>query len=129
MQEILKCLRKDSRKSLTKISQETKIPLSTVFDKMKVLKKFVRCVSMINFEKIGYSLKVEVIVKADNLKKLEGFLVKCYNINNLFIIQGEYDYLFEGIFKDFKEFEEFREELKGYITEKNEYLVLEDLKI
>ena len=62
---ILNHLRGDSRKSLAEISRNTGIPISTVFDKLVWLEKKVinRYVSLLDFQKIGYGIKVNMLFK------------------------------------------------------------------
>ena len=129
---ILSHLRKDSRKSLSKISKETGIPLSTVFDNLgklekKVIKKYV---SLIDFSKMGYNLKVNFILKSgDKKEELKQFLLSNKNVNSLLRLNGEADFLVEGIFKDMKELEEFNNKLDGHkIVNKMEHHIIEEIK-
>lgn len=129
---ILSHLRKDSRKSLARISRETGIPLSTVFDNVGKLEKGVirRYVSLINFSKIGYNLKVNFILKSGGKKEeLKQFLISNQNVNSLLRLSGEFNFLVECIFKDMKDLEEFNDKLDGYdIRGKREHHIIDEIK-
>ena len=130
---ILNHLRKDSRKSLSKISKETGIPLSTVFDNLRKLEKKIikRYVSLIDFSKIGYDLEVSFILDAGNGKdELKQFLILNHNVNSILSLGGRFDFLIECIFKDMKELENFKDKLDRYdIKGKKEHHIIEEIKI
>ena len=63
--ELVKQLRLDSRKSLTNISRKTKIPISTLYDRLKfheggLIKKHT---SILNFDLLGFKSRVQLLLK------------------------------------------------------------------
>lgn len=113
---ILSHLRKDSRMALTEMSKITKIPVSTIFDKIKqqeteIIQKYT---SIIDFEKLGYNSKTMMIIRVsyDMRMLLKEFLETQDNINNFYIINSGYDFMIETIFRNQKETENFIEELQ-----------------
>lgn len=129
---ILSKLRADSRKSLAKISQETKIPVSTIFDKVNKLKKVIKkhtCI--LDFSKIGYSARVNLALKTSKDKRdaLKQFLLKNKNVNSLYRTHEKYDFIAECLFKDLKEFYDFLEQLDKFELEsKEEFHIVEEIK-
>ena len=128
-------LRKNGKKSILNIAKENKIPKSTMFvtlkhlEKNKVLEQKV----LINFEKIGYGIKIFYLIKT-NMKHRTNFrfyLIDKKNINSLYELGLGSDFLFEAIFKNFKEVHEFEKEFekKFEILEKQIFNVIENVKI
>lgn len=130
---ILNELRKDGRKSLTELSQETKIPISTVLTIVKRLEKNViqRYISLLNFSKLGYNIRVNLFLKLKEIQKEAGkdFILSHPNINSLYGVNGHYDYFLEGIFKNMGDFGKFKEELETLSLEVKEHHIIEDVKI
>lgn len=123
-------LRDDSRKSLTQISKETNIPISTLFEKLKNLEEEIieKHVSLIDFSKIGYGLRMHFIISAHNKKDLLRFLLEHPNINNLASIVN-HDYYVEAYFKDMKEISKFKTNLEEFnIKEIQEFFIIDELK-
>jgi DNA-binding Lrp family transcriptional regulator len=130
---ILTHLRADSRKSLTRISRETGIPISTIFDKVNKLGKSTisKYSPLLNFQKLGFGLRVNLILKANDKRKqdLKDFLLKNQNVNSLLRLNNNFDFFIETVFRDMKGLEEFYENLKKFkIKKKKEFFVIEDLK-
>ena len=70
---ILSNLRKNARMSLTNMSKSTHIPISTIFDRLKLhesglIKKHT---SLIDFEKLGFNTRANVCIKVDKEKREE----------------------------------------------------------
>jgi len=128
---IIKHLRENSRKSLTKISKETNIPVSTIHDKLKRLESGVikRHVSLIDFSKLNYSIKVHFVVRSEQKNKLKSFLMSHFSVNTISSVINNYDFYIECIFKDLKELDEFKEELQKFkIKDIQETMIVEELK-
>jgi len=130
---ILTHLRADSRKSLTMISRETGIPISTIFDKVNKLGKSTisKYSPLLDFQKLGFGLRVNLILKANDKRKqdLKDFLLKNQNVNSLLRLNNNFDFFIETVFRDMKGLEEFYENLKKFkIKKKKEFFVIEDLK-
>ena len=133
--EMLAFLRKNARQTLTKISKETGIPISSTFDRLKRLEGIgiIRSyTSIFDWEKVGFHTRVVILLKTrDNIKDtLECWLKEYRHINNLMRINGEWNFVAEALFRDIKSLEEFMESLsenfEGIQSSVN--YVLEDIK-
>jgi len=130
---ILTHLRADSRKSLAMISRETGIPISTIFDKVNKLGKSTisKYSPLLDFQKLGFGLRVNFVLKANDKKKqeLKNFLLTNKNVNSMLRLNNDFDFFVEAVFRDMKGLEEFSESLgKFKIKKKKEFFVIEDLK-
>ena len=65
---IISNLRIDARMPLTKMSRKTNIPVSTIFDRLKInengLIKKHTCI--LNFSKLGYNVRANIAFKVNN---------------------------------------------------------------
>ena len=129
---LLRYLRENSRRSLTKISKETNIPVSTLYDNLRKLQQEVisKHISLVDFRKVGYYLKVNFVLGSLNRKPLRDFLLTNYNVNSLSsLMNNEYDFFAECVFKNMKELTEFKEQLENLeIKNQQEIFVVEDIK-
>jgi DNA-binding Lrp family transcriptional regulator len=130
---ILSHLRSNARKPVAEISRSTNIPLSTVFDKVKNLEDnyIIKHTSIINFNKIDYNYKVRFFLKPNNndKDKLLSFLLSDKNVNSLFRMSNEYDFLVECIFKEMIDVVSFSEKLDEYnLLNKEMYYIVDELK-
>ena len=130
---ILTYLRADSRKSLAMISRETGIPISTIFDKVNKLGKstITKYSPLLDFQKLGFGIRINFILKANDKKKqeLKGFLLENKNVNSILRLNNGFDFFVETVFKDMKDVEEFSESLEPFkIKKKKEFFIIEDLK-
>ncbi len=131
---IVSYLRKNARETLTNMSKKTKIPISTIYEKLRtqnggIIKKHT---SLIDFNKLGYSTRANIMLKVSKESKeaIKEHLLKAQQINSLYRINNGYDFLVEGVFRHLKELEEFLEKLdEKYDIEKNEvYYIIDDIK-
>ncbi|MBT7903781.1 Lrp/AsnC family transcriptional regulator [Candidatus Woesearchaeota archaeon] len=131
--EIISCLRNNARTPLTTISKTTKVPISTIHDKLKLQKihALKKNVALIDFNKIGFNCITKIFVKTEKETKLKlrQHLLNHTNVNSLFQVNNGFDYFCEGIFKNLREVEEFIDELdnKFTIKDKQVYYVLEEI--
>ena len=130
-QILLKILRDNSRKSLSKISKETDIPISTLFELLKRLEQ--KCihkhVSLVNFSHLGYNVKMNFALKVNNKEGLRKLLKTHKNVNTLSTVLSEYDFFVETIFKDLKEMMDFKESIERFgIITSDEFFVVDELK-
>ncbi len=131
---ILCNLRRNARETLTKISKKTNIPVSTIFEKLKAYRNegLVRYTTIINFNKLGFDIKANVMIRVPKEKRKETkeYLIKHQNINSVLKINNGFDFLFECIFTSIKELEDFLEMLEERfnIEEKQVYYVVEEIK-
>lgn len=115
---ILSNLRNNGREKLTDIAKKTKIPISTVFDKIRGYeeKKVIRKHScLINFSKLGYDFDVCILIKSNKEEKerLKDFLIEQDCLNSIFRTSNNYDFLVEGIFRDMQELQDFLDVLEN----------------
>jgi DNA-binding Lrp family transcriptional regulator len=130
---ILSHFRNDARASLTSLSRKTSVPVSTLFDKLKKFEGglILKHTSLVDFQKLGFDLRVNVVLKVDkdDKSKVEELLMKHERINSVFRINNGYDFLVEGIFTNMKDFQSFSDIIERFrIKEKQEFYVLEELK-
>lgn len=131
---LLSHLRRNARETLTKISRETRMPVSTIFDKIKrydnnLIKK---STVLLNFSKLGYSTVVTLMLKVarDQRNELKDFLFRENRVNSFYRVNNNFDFILEGIFTDMQEFQEFIESLEAKfdIKEKQIFYILDDIK-
>ena len=131
---ILSTLRQNSRASLTDISKQTKIPVSTIYDKLKsynggIVKKFT---SILDFQDIGYGAKAFLLIKLskERSEELKDHLTKNKSVNNLLKINNGYNFLVEVIFKTIPELENYVEKLESEfnLVEKQVFYIINDIK-
>lgn len=132
--KLLSYFRNNSRTSLTKLSREAKMPVSTIFDKLKEYennKLIKKHTSIIDFKKLGFDVKSQMLVSSskEDRNKIQDFLIKHPKVNTVFRINNGYDFLIEAIFRNMMELDEFTKQLEQFkILEKKEYFVMEDIK-
>ncbi len=131
---IIAALRHDARLSLTRMSKQTKIPISTLHDKIRdymgtLIRKHT---AIIDFAKLGYNTRALVFLKVerDQRNSLQNFLEGCKNVNNLAKVNNGYDFLIEVVFENIKDMEDMLEtiEVKYKITAKDTYYIVDELK-
>jgi len=133
--KILGFLRKNARQTLTKISKDAGIPISTVFDRLKkmeetgVIKKHT---CLLNMEKIGFNVQVYLLIKTseNQANELEKYLMENPNVNSMVKINGNWNFIVEALFRDINSLELFVDDVKNDfkgITISVHY-VLEDIK-
>lgn len=129
---MLSHFRTNSRISLTKLSKITKIPVSTLFDKLKLFesKSLIRKNTVIiDFKKLGFEIKNVMLLSAKNKENLQKFLLRHPKVNNVFKINNGFDFIIEVVFKDLSELNDFFKQLDSFeIVDKKEFFILEDLK-
>lgn len=130
---LLSHFRRNARESLTKISRVTRVPVSTIYDKLKHYEMdFVKKhTTLIDFTKLGYMTRANVMLKVamEDRNALKEYLLKHEHVNSLFKVNNGYDYLAELVFKHIKDLEDFLEqvEAKYVIANKIVFYVIEDL--
>lgn len=131
--QILSHFRQNARKNLTKISRDTHVPVSTLFDKLKKFEtSFIKKhTSLIDFKKLGYTVRVFMILRSNKEKRedLKKFLNRHEKVNSIFKINGGYDFVADVVFKDMTELCEFSDELDEFdLIEKKEHFILDEIK-
>lgn len=132
--KVLGHFRRNSRISLTKMSRDTKVPVSTIFDRLKEYEKsnlIKKHTSLIDFKKLGFNVRAQILIASNrhSQENIKEFLCKNQNINNVFRISNGFDFLVEAIFKSLDELDKFSRKLDEFeLKEKQEFFVMEDLK-
>ena len=131
---VMTYLRLNARESLTTLSRKTAIPVSTIYDKLKLYKDhfIIKYTTLINFARLGFNARANILLKADrdSRQALREYLINHYHVNSVYKISNGYDFLVEGIFRNVKEVEDFLDILgdKFTIEETAVYYIVEDLK-
>ena len=132
--KILSELRQNARMSLTKMSKKTQIPVSTIFDRLKLNEKniIIKHTSLLDFNKLGYNTRANITIKVNKEDKetLKQHLIRHHQINSVYKINNGFDFMVEGIFKHIIEMEDFLEQLeqKFNIIDKKSFFIIEDIK-
>ncbi len=127
---LIKEFRKNSRQSLTRISRKTKIPISTIYDKLKFYEKklIIKHTALIDFKQLGFDIRVRLLLAAKQKDALKNYLLYHERINSVFRINNGFDYEIEALFRNMAEFKNFLEDIEQFgIIEIKEYFILDDL--
>ncbi|MAG16041.1 hypothetical protein CMO88_03190 [Candidatus Woesearchaeota archaeon] len=131
---IITHLRKNCRETLTDMAKKSRIPISTIYEKIKrnedrLIRKHT---CLVDFTKLGFNTRAKIAIQANisHKKDLTDFLLKHQNINSIFKINNGYDYLIEGVFKNMVDLENFLETLqtKFKIKKQETYFIIDDIK-
>jgi DNA-binding Lrp family transcriptional regulator len=118
--QFLSYLRENSREKLTDISKKTNIPISTLFGMLKELQEtiIIKNTVLIDFSKLGYHTRAQVLLKADkkHKDKLKQYLHFNQNTNSVYKVNNGWDYIIETIHKNIKELDQFLEQLQQKFT-------------
>jgi len=113
---LIKCLRENSRMSLTEISKKTKIPISTLYDRLRLQQKQLglKHTTILNFKDFGFGTKAHIFLKSNitDRSKLENYLKFNDHVNSLFKSTNRFDFIVEGVFKEVEEVDSFLEDLE-----------------
>ena len=133
--EILAHLRKDARKKVTEISRKLKMPVTTVYDRLRAhLKRGIvkKHVALVDFSKLGYTTTALIALKvsAENKDSLKEYLSQHYNINSLYRVDFGYDFLCEIVVKNASKLREFVDfiSLKFNIKDPKIFNILDEIK-
>jgi DNA-binding Lrp family transcriptional regulator len=131
--KIFSVLRKNARESLKNISKQTKIPISTIYDRLKEHEKTIihKYTALLDFSKFGYTTRAHILVNVPKEKRqeMQDFLTKHININSVYKINNRFDYLIEAIFTNIQEIEDFIEslEMTFWVTDKEVHYIIRDI--
>ena len=132
--EMIACLRKNGRETLTDISKKTNIPISTLYDKIRSDKMDIitKHTCLLDFNKLGFNTRAKISMKVDKECRdtIKEFLMRDFNVNSLYKINNGYDFMIEVVFKSMQNLENFIEKMesKFRILEYKVYYVIEDIK-
>lgn len=131
---VLSYFRNNARTSLTRMSKAIKIPVSTIYDKLKsyeendVIKKHT---SIVDFNKLDYGVRVQLLIRCfkESKEHVLRFLMKSPKINNVYRISNGFDFMVEAIFKSIDEFDQFLRKLDDLkLDKRQEFFVMEDVR-
>ncbi len=129
----LACLRENARVPLTRLSRNSGLPVSTLFDRLstrftKMIEKFT---ALLNFNALGYTARAFIIlkVKREDRPKLQACLEKNRNLNSLYKINNSFDFMAEMVFSTMAELENFSDRLEEEyaLLQKDVYYVISDI--
>ena len=120
--QIICSLRQNSRMPLTKISRITQIPVSTIYDKLQKSEAIVRNTVLLDFSKLGYGARGNVLLKVgkEDKQQLHEFLCRNASVNSVYRVNNGYDFMVEGVFRQLKDMEEFLDALKARFSVEDE---------
>ncbi len=131
---IVSNLRQNARQTLTRMSRKTRIPISTIYDRLKYHEEGLikRHTSLLDFSKLGYATRATVLIKVSREQRdaIRDFLLKSSCVNTLMKINNDFDFFFEVIFKQIRELEDFIEEMEEQfkIRSKKVFYIIDELK-
>jgi DNA-binding Lrp family transcriptional regulator len=132
---IVSHLRRDSRVGLTRMSRETRIPVSTIFSKLGTYKRtglIKKNTSIVSFERLGYGTKALIFfsTQKEEREKLVELLNRSRNVNSLFRVNSGWDLVAEVIFANLNEIEDFLETIDAEVSVKDKkvFYILEEFK-
>ncbi|MFC1742223.1 Lrp/AsnC family transcriptional regulator [Nanoarchaeota archaeon] len=131
--ELLMQLRKDGRQQLTDISRKINVPVSTLFDRVRISRGdlITRFTCLLDFQKVGFGCRAQMVfrVKKSDRDEMQMFLLKHPNVNSVYKINNGYDFLVEAVFRELKGVDEFVEKVdeRYGVLEKKVYYIISDL--
>ena len=130
---ILAYLRTNARAPLTTIAHATRLPISTVHDRLKVIhqKLIKRQISQVHYPMLGYLLRCYTAIKvsSNDRQALREYLERHPNLNNLYHINNGHDFLMETYFRGVPDFEKFLVKLSDKFRVKHlqAYYIIDEL--
>lgn len=131
---LLAYLRQNARMRLTDLSKKTYVPVSTVFDRIKVFEKDVirKHIALVDFHQLGFTTKISLLLRTTKEERsmVREYLAKIPCVNSLYKVNNGFDFLAECVFKDVRQMESFVENVEERfdIKAKMTFFVIEDLK-
>ena len=131
---VMAYLRQDSRMKLTKMSRLAKLPVSTIFDRMKYHEGGLirRHVCLLDFPKLGFHTRANVMlgVGKHDKEQVKEHLQKSQNVNSIYRINNGFDFLVEVVFRNINDLEGFLESLECRfdIKQKKVHYIIDDIK-
>ena len=131
---LLTHLRKNGRATLTSLSRKTRIPVSTVYDKLRSFETnyVTRYTSLIDFVKFGFYARASIILRVGkrHIAQVQDFLETHPNVNSLYKINNGYDFQAEVVFRNIRDLELFLDVLsrKFTVRQKITYYLIDEIK-
>jgi Lrp/AsnC family transcriptional regulator, leucine-responsive regulatory protein len=131
--QIVSEFRRNARENLTTASRKLRIPVSTIYDRLKKYSGnlITRHTTLLDFKRLGFSLKVLMAFKTlkEFREPLQKFLETHHRVNSVFRVSNNSDYLIEVLFRDLRELQDFIEKLENFnVHERQDYYIVEDIK-
>ena len=132
--KVISILRANARETLTNISKITNIPISTLYDKLKLYNKSIvkKHTSLLDFPALGFYTRANIVIRINKNSReaIKKYLIKNQNMNSLYKVNNSYDFMIEAVFKHIKELEDFIDKLekKFEIEDKQIYYIIEDIQ-
>ena len=130
---VISYLRQNARETLTRLSKKTHIPVSTIYDKLKLHEHDVitKYTSLLDFSKLGFNTRANIMLKVNRDKRdeVKDYLMKHQNINSVCKINNG-DFMIDVIFKHIKDMEDFIESIEQRfdIKDRQVYYIIDDIK-
>jgi DNA-binding Lrp family transcriptional regulator len=131
---LLAHLRMNDREHLREIARKTQVPVSTLYDRLQsqIDSSIIRHTCLLDFSAVGFAVKAHVLFKINKCDRdsVHKFLMKSFNVNNLFRINNGYDFIAEFVFRSISEMEFFFDSIdqKFSIKSKEVHYIIEDLR-
>jgi Lrp/AsnC family transcriptional regulator, leucine-responsive regulatory protein len=130
---LMSYFRNNARENLTKISRQTQIPVSTIFQRLREFEKgpIQKHTTLLDFRQLGFDLRLNMMIAItkENKETCKQYLIKNDHVNSLYKINNGFDYMIECIFKNMSELQRFLDIIEKYgILQKLEVFILEDIK-
>ncbi len=131
---VMAYLRQNSRMKLTKMSRLSKLPVSTIFDRMKyheggLIRKHI---CLLDFSRLGFHTRANIMLSIGKHDKeaAREHLQKSQNVNSIYKINNGFDFLVEVVFRNINDLEGFLESLdsKFDIKQKKVHYIIDDIK-
>ena len=132
--KILSALRTNARVKLSDISKATRVPISTIWDRLREYEgKIIRGhITLLDFSRLGFATRAQVLIKTDMRcrEMLREYLSKHQNVNTFCKINNGFDYMVEIVFVTIRQMEDFLENLEQKFTIHNLeiHYIVEDIK-
>jgi len=114
---ILCAVRQNARETLTTISRNSGMPISSAFDRLRSLEAqgvIARYTALLDWKKIGFNERVILLLRVDKSRKekIETWLMKNAKVNGMTRISGDWDLVLDLLFQNIAEIESFIDALK-----------------
>ena len=98
--EVISHLRNNARKKITEISRDMKIPVTTLYDKIRAHEKkgiMKKHITLLDFNKLGYYSRavLAITVGVEKREQLKKYLMGHPRINSLYRVDAGHDFVFE----------------------------------
>lgn len=132
---LLASLRKDSRMKLTTMSRQTRIPVSTIFDRIRTFKGsglVRRYTSLVDFGRLGHQGHAWILLACNknDRHQLQETLERHPNVNSLLRINNGWNLMAEVVSPGIREVEDFVEQIedKARITKKMVLFIIREIR-